>query len=168
MLVVSHFAPDCIKYNKKYRCLISRNNFIAILQKRKRNCFSGKILLLLCPDSDKNHIADMYTVKKRLEISASHSLSLSYESKCENLHGHNWIVEIWCRSETLDADGMVIDFSRIKKAIHGKLDHRHLNDVLPFNPTAENLAKWICDQFPSCYKVMVRESDANTAYYEKD
>ena len=47
----------------------------------------------------------MYTVRKRLEISASHRLSLSYASKCENLHGHNWIVIVWCRSKQLNPYG---------------------------------------------------------------
>ena len=41
----------------------------------------------------------MYTVIKRMEISASHSLKLSYRSKCENLHGHNWIITVYCRFE---------------------------------------------------------------------
>ena len=49
----------------------------------------------------------MYYVCKRLEISSAHALHLSYESKCENLHGHNWIVKVYCKSETLNADGMV-------------------------------------------------------------
>ena len=49
----------------------------------------------------------MYIVRKRLEISASHHLNLSYTSKCENLHGHNWIVIVWCRSKQLNPDGMV-------------------------------------------------------------
>ena len=100
----------------------------------------------------------MYTVIKRMEISAAHSLSLSYPSKCEYLHGHNWIITVHCRSKELNADGMVIDFS----------DHRNLNEVLPFNPTAENIAQWICDQLPTCYKVEVQESEGNTAIYEKD
>lgn len=47
----------------------------------------------------------MYTVIKRMEISASHSLKLSYRSKCENLHGHNWIITVYCRSEVLNEDG---------------------------------------------------------------
>lgn len=59
----------------------------------------------------------MYYVKKRLEISASHQLHLSYESKCENLHGHNWIITVYCRAKDLNRDGMVIDFSVIKNAI---------------------------------------------------
>ena len=83
----------------------------------------------------------MYYVKKRLEISASHQLHLSYESKCENLHGHNWIITVYCRAKDLNRDGMVIDFSVIKNVIKEKLDHKNLNDILPFNPTAENMAK---------------------------
>ncbi|MCC8096103.1 MAG: 6-carboxytetrahydropterin synthase QueD [Tannerellaceae bacterium] len=110
----------------------------------------------------------MYIVKKTMGISASHSLRLSYESKCEHLHGHNWIITVWCRSKELNTDGMVIDFSHIKQEIHAKLDHKNLNEVLPFNTTAENLARWICDQIPTCYKVMVQESEHNVAWYEED
>ena len=110
----------------------------------------------------------MYTVIKRMEISAAHSLSLSYPSKCENLHGHNWIVTVHCRSKELNADGMVIDFTHIKQVVKDQLDHRNLNEVLPFNPTAENIARWVCDQLPCCYKVEVQESEGHTAIYEKD
>ncbi len=66
----------------------------------------------------------MYYVCKRLEISSAHALHLSYESKCESLHGHNWIVKIYCKSETLNADGMVTDFTHIKKDITSALDLR--------------------------------------------
>lgn len=110
----------------------------------------------------------MYTVIKQMEISAAHRLSLSYPSKCENLHGHNWIITVYCRSKELTPDGMVVDFSHIKQVVKEKLDHQHLNEVLPFNPTAENIARWICDQLPTCYKVEVKESEGNTAIYEKD
>lgn len=110
----------------------------------------------------------MYYVSKRLEISSAHSLSLSYESKCEALHGHNWIVIVHCKSETLNADGMVVDFTSIKKKISGALDHRNLNEIFDFNPTAENIARWICDQIENCYKVEVWESENNKAIYEKD
>ena len=110
----------------------------------------------------------MYYVTKRFEISGSHRLELSYESKCSNIHGHNWIITVYCRSEELNPDGMVVDFSHIKRIVKDQLDHRNLNEVLPFNPTAENIARWICDQLPTCYKVEVQESEGNTAIYEKD
>jgi 6-pyruvoyltetrahydropterin/6-carboxytetrahydropterin synthase len=108
----------------------------------------------------------MYFIKKRLEISASHKLNLSYESKCQNLHGHNWIVYVYCKSDKLNQDGMVIDFMHIKRDIQDKLDHHNLNEVLPFNPTAENIAKWIVDTLPFCYKATVIESENNEATYE--
>jgi len=97
----------------------------------------------------------MFTVTKRLEVSASHQLKLDYPSKCQNLHGHNWIITVHARSEELDHNGMV---------------HRHINDVLgDINPTAENMAKWIADELgPKCFKVEVQESEGNTAIYERD
>lgn len=107
----------------------------------------------------------MYTVIKRMEISASHSLKLSYRSKCE---GHNWIITVYCRSEVLNEDGMVVDFTHIKETVMGRLDHRNLNEVVSFNPTAENIARWVCEQIPTCFKVEVRESEGNTVIYEKD
>lgn len=110
----------------------------------------------------------MYTIIKRMEISAAHRLQLSYPSKCEHLHGHNWIITVYCRSLTLNEDGMVVDFTHIKQAVQAKLDHQNLNEVLPFNPTAENIARWVCEQIPTCFKVEVRESEGNTAIYEKD
>ncbi len=108
----------------------------------------------------------MYYVTKRLEISAAHRLSLDYESKCSALHGHNWIITVHCRARELNADGMVEDFTNIKALISNRLDHANLNEVLPFNPTAENIARWICDQIPTCWRVDVQESEGNVATYE--
>lgn len=110
----------------------------------------------------------MYDVKKTMEIAGCHQLKLSYSSKCENLHGHNWIVTVFCKSKELNADGMVIDFTHVKEQIHDYLDHGNFNELLPFNPTAENIARWVCDKVPHCYKVEVEESNSNIAIYEKD
>lgn len=111
----------------------------------------------------------MYRVKKRLEIAGAHKLSLDYESKCSNIHGHNWIVEIYMRSKDLDRNGMVMDFTHIKKEIHDALDHKYINDVVQVNPTAENIARWICEKLgEKCYKVTVQESEGNVAEYERD
>ena len=59
----------------------------------------------------------MFTVIKRMEISAAHKLILPYRSKCASLHGHNWIITVYCRSKELNADGMVVDFSHIKQVV---------------------------------------------------
>ena len=109
----------------------------------------------------------MYYVKKTMEISAAHRLTLDYESKCTQLHGHNWLITVYCKSAELNANGMVADFTIIKQMIKDRLDHQVLNDVLPCNPTAENIARWICEQIPHCYKVEVQESRGNVAIYEK-
>lgn len=108
----------------------------------------------------------MYRVSKRMEIAGSHHLNLNYPSKCKNLHGHNWIVTVHCQANELNENGMVCDFTHIKKEIHDKLDHQNLNEIFDFNPTAENIAKWICEQIPSCYRVKVQESEGNIAVYE--
>ncbi len=121
----------------------------------------------------------MYTVTKRLEICGAHSLVLPYQSKCQNLHGHNWIITVTCRAKELDENGMVVDFEEIKRVVM-QLDHANINHIFerPYknnpapnretNPTAENIARWICERVPNCVKVEVRESEGNIAVYERD
>lgn len=109
-----------------------------------------------------------FMLEKMFEIAGSHCLDLPYDSKCKNPHGHNWIVTVYCAATPKEVEannGMVVDFTEIKKAVHDRLDHQHLNHILPFNPTAENIAKWICEQVPHCYRVDVQESQGNIASY---
>lgn len=116
----------------------------------------------------------MYQIETQLEISSSHHLALNYESPCSNIHGHNWIIKIQCRTLYLNSNGMVADFALIKKAIKDELDHKNLNEVLDFNPTAENLARHICEKLNNsdlldresgafCSRVDITETPNNTA-----
>lgn len=110
----------------------------------------------------------MYYVSKRMEIAACHRLTLSYDSKCSNIHGHNWIITVYCATRELNNDGMVVDFKHIKQSIHDYLDHGNLNELLDFNPTAENMARWIVDRISCCYKAKVQESEGNIAIYRDE
>lgn len=107
----------------------------------------------------------MFFLKKKLEISSSHSLQLDYDSKCQNTHGHNWIITIYCKSQTLDENGMVTDFTKIKEKVMA-LDHANLNDIFLNNPTAENIAQYLCSIIPNCFRVDVQESSGNEVTYE--
>ncbi len=89
-----------------------------------------------------------YTMKILLDFAAAHLLR-DYEGVCNRLHGHNWKVEVQVTATTLDSVGMGMDFKVIKDATReliGKLDHRNLNDIPPFdkiNPTAENISAYL-------------------------
>lgn len=122
----------------------------------------------------------MYKIKKTFEVAIAHKLTLPYDSPCKRDHGHNITVTVYCASEELNQEGMVIDFTEIKKVVHGQLDHRCLNDIkglgweegatptdeeIELNPTAERIAEWICMKIPKCYRVDVQESTGNIATY---
>ncbi len=89
-----------------------------------------------------------YTAKIVTDFSAAHALR-DYPGDCARVHGHNWKVEIEVTADALDGIGMSMDFKEIKEATRsliGTLDHRHLNEIPPFdtlNPTAENLAAYL-------------------------
>ena len=89
-----------------------------------------------------------YTMKILLDFAAAHLLR-DYEGVCNRLHGHNWKVEVQVTATSLDNVGMGMDFKVIKDATReliGKLDHRNLNDIPPFdkiNPTAENISEYL-------------------------
>lgn len=87
----------------------------------------------------------MYTISKRFTFDAAHRLKgLPSSHKCSHLHGHTYTVEIIVSAMDLDENGFVLDFaelSPLKEYIDTVLDHAYLNDVLPFNPTSENIAR---------------------------
>ncbi|MEX2294551.1 MAG: 6-carboxytetrahydropterin synthase [Acidimicrobiales bacterium] len=91
-----------------------------------------------------------FTIAKRFEFSASHVLTLVPDDhKCRRLHGHNYEVEVICGAAALDARAMVVDYfdlDPVKRFIDDTIDHRHLNDVMEGEPTAEHLAAWLFDE----------------------
>ena len=118
----------------------------------------------------------MYTVKVESHFSSAHNLR-GYKGKCEELHGHNWHVEVTAYSEELDDTGMVVDFTDLKKVLKeiiSGLDHKHLNELEAFkvvNPTSENIAKYIYDamsakmQAAEIKEVTIWETDTSSATY---
>lgn len=118
----------------------------------------------------------MFKINKEFHFSASHVLNgLHQEHPCSRLHGHNYIVNFFFQSKETNEVGFVIDYRElepIKEFIDDQLDHRHLNDLLPFNPTAENIAKFLFNKFkslfPKLYKVEVSETPKTNACYEPE
>src|SRR5208337_17634 len=92
----------------------------------------------------------MFEVSVEYTFAAGHALR-GYKGKCENVHGHNYKVQLVVVGEQLDSTGMLMDFVEVRKAIKvlvERLDHRFLNDLDPFdklNPSAENIAKYFAD-----------------------
>ena len=122
----------------------------------------------------------MYEVMIQEEFSAAHALR-GYRGKCENLHGHNWKVEVYVRGAQLDEIGMLVDFKDLKEATRGVmtyLDHLNLNELKPFdkeiNPSSEHLAGFILHKVAErintnrvkVYKVRVWETPSTSATYE--
>lgn len=117
----------------------------------------------------------MFTITKEFTFSASHQLSGLPEShQCSRLHGHNYKVEIVLQSEKLNNIGFIVDYGelkRFKEYIDNNLDHRHLNDVLKFNPTAENMAAHFYHMskpmWDEVVEVRVSETDKTWASYRE-
>jgi len=116
----------------------------------------------------------MYKISKQFAFSASHTLDmLPAGHPCARLHGHNYVVTIHLRSEELNEFGFVMDYKEldfVKEFIDKTLDHRHLNDIIPNHPTAENIARYLFSIFfvrlPELYAVEVSETPKTSAIYE--
>ncbi len=92
----------------------------------------------------------MFELMVETNFSSAHQLR-GYKGECENLHGHNWKVQVHVIAEKLNEIDMAIDFHEIKEftnEVIAPLDHSFLNEIFPFtekNPSSENIAKWIYD-----------------------
>ncbi len=116
----------------------------------------------------------MYTISKQYHFSASHELKgLAADHPCARLHGHNYIVEVELRGESLNAAGFVRDYRELddlKAYIDEKIDHRHLNDVLGDDATtAEHIARhfydWCKGKWPEVSAVRISETPKTWAEY---
>ena len=125
-------------------------------------------------------MAGMFEVMIERNFSSAHQLR-GYKGKCENLHGHNYKIEVFARGRELDNIGLLVDFGDLKAAaddIVNYLDHRNINELPPFdvelNPSAENLARYILEHIASrvgdarvqVYKVRCYETPTSVATYE--
>ena len=124
------------------------------------------------------------SIRTEFYFEAAHKLNLSYESKCENLHGHSYkcAVTITNTDTHLNKDNMIVDFKVlkqiIKEKIEDRLDHKYLNDIYKVNATAEYMAEWICNEVNKgisehniharCTKVELNETANNMAIYEEE
>ncbi|HYP01236.1 MAG TPA: 6-carboxytetrahydropterin synthase QueD [Pyrinomonadaceae bacterium] len=127
-------------------------------------------------------MSGMFEVMIERNFSSAHQLR-GYKGKCENLHGHNYKIEIFARGRELDHIGLLVDFGDLKTAadeIVQYLDHRNINELPPFdaelNPSAENLARYILervaarvgDERVEIYKVRCYETPTSVATYQID
>jgi 6-pyruvoyltetrahydropterin/6-carboxytetrahydropterin synthase len=127
-------------------------------------------------------MAGTFEVMIERNFSSAHQLR-GYRGKCENLHGHNYRVEIYARGRELDNIGLLVDFGELKAAadeVVQYLDHRNINELPPFdeelNPSAENLARYILervaaqvgDERVQVYKVRCFETPTSVATYQLD
>ncbi|MCG8618226.1 MAG: 6-carboxytetrahydropterin synthase QueD [Desulfobacterales bacterium] len=124
----------------------------------------------------------MFELKVKTRFAGAHQLAMVGQ-KCENLHGHNWHVEVCVKGKELNSAGVLADFGDIKKAVRavvdGELDHKYLNELPAFEgqqPTSERIAVYIAQRVQSMLdedlseevrvsRVMAWESDDACAIY---
>ncbi len=92
----------------------------------------------------------MITVTKEFTFDAAHKLEDGYEGACSRIHGHTYKLQVTVSGE-LNKLGMVVDFKELKQIwkdrIEPDFDHQLLNDTLDFQTTAENMVKYIGQEF---------------------
>jgi len=123
----------------------------------------------------------MYRLMIKTSFAAAHNL-INYQGDCENLHGHNWRVEVVVAAKELDKAGLGIDFKILKKQTNSlldELDHKYLNDLTPFqndSPSSENISRYLFERLTETLnnenitveKINVWESENACASYIPD
>ena len=115
----------------------------------------------------------MFEVTVQQTFAAGHALR-NYRGKCENVHGHNYRVEVKVQGEQLDSVGLLVDFVELKRAMKeviDYLDHQFINDLAPFdklNPSAENIARFFHERISAGLKTDVPVSIAEVKVWETD
>ena len=93
----------------------------------------------------------MYELKIVTRFAAAHQLTM-VGAKCENMHGHNWRIEVYVKGEKLDRGGVLMDFGEVKMhvaEVMQLLDHRYLNELEHFSdrqPSSENIAFFVATE----------------------
>ena len=99
----------------------------------------------------------MYEISVEQEFDAAHYLR-GYRGKCENMHGHQFLVVARLRARQLDDIGIAYDFTMLRDQlgqILARFDHTCLNDIPPFdkiNPTSENIASTVYEELSAVIK----------------
>ena len=121
----------------------------------------------------------MFELRVVTRFAAAHRLTM-VGTKCENLHGHNWKIEVYVKGQSIDAGGVLVDFGVIKRHVRElmeTLDHKFLNELDYFQdgtpPSSENIAKYLADSLAarmnlpgvSVSRVTAWESDDASATY---
>ncbi|MBN2070415.1 MAG: 6-carboxytetrahydropterin synthase [Candidatus Krumholzibacteriota bacterium] len=88
----------------------------------------------------------VYSISTEIHFCASHSLK-GYDGDCSRMHGHNWVLRAYYEFVKIDQRGLTVDYLELKSGMETVIlplfDHRHLNEIAPFdsiNPTSENIA----------------------------
>ena len=118
----------------------------------------------------------MFELKAQMYFSAAHHL-LNYDGACENMHGHNWLVEAYVQGTELDKSNILVDYKVIKRSLKevlDYLDHKDINELLEFkgiSPSSEVLSRYIYNEMkkriPQTSKISIWETSTSCAsYYE--
>ncbi|WP_373531422.1 6-pyruvoyl tetrahydropterin synthase family protein [Vampirovibrio sp.] len=114
----------------------------------------------------------MFEVMVEKHFAAAHHL-LNYRGKCENPHGHNYVVQVFAQKDTLDKANVAFDFTILKSELNqivDDLDHTDLNVFFDGeSPSAEYIARYVYQRIkkhvPEIVKVRVFETPTQSATY---